>query len=198
MLREERLEARRADLLLSFDEHAHVARQLAQCAQPRRHRRRVRNGAGLVVGGAPAVQAAASLPRLEGRRRPVLDDARGLHVVVRVEQHGRRVLPVHPLAEHVRRRAVDIALTNLLEARHFEDRRHRVGAALDVDGVGGVAAHARDAHEFAERRDPLLVLAVDGIHDGLDVGGHAATVSITRRCSRRTVSRRRGSGSRPA
>ena len=93
--------------------------------------------------------------------------------MVRVEQHGRRVLPVHPLAEHVRRRAVDVALTNLLEARHFEDCRHRVGAALDVDGVGGVAAHARDAHQFAERREPLLVLAVGGFHNGLDVGWHA-------------------------
>ena len=93
--------------------------------------------------------------------------------MVGVEQHGRGVLPVHPLAEHVRRRAVDVALTNVLEARHFEGGRHGVGAPLHVDGVGGVAAHARDAHELAERREPFLVLAVDGLHDGLDVGGHA-------------------------
>ena len=36
-----------------------------------------------------------------GSRRPPLDVAGRLHVVVRVEQHGRRVGPMRPLADHV-------------------------------------------------------------------------------------------------
>ena len=55
----------------------------------RADRGQVRGDAGLVVGGAPAVEAAVALGGLEGRGVPVGVVVLGLHVVVGVEQHGR-------------------------------------------------------------------------------------------------------------
>ena len=50
----------------------------------------MRRDAGLVVGGAAAVEPAVALGRLERRRVPVGAVVLGLHVVVGVEQHRRR------------------------------------------------------------------------------------------------------------
>ena len=83
---EEPAEIRRADLLLALDEHRHADRQVvtegAQCRQ-------VQGDPGLVVGGAPPVEAAVAQRRGEGVARPRGHVAGRLHVVVGVQQHGR-------------------------------------------------------------------------------------------------------------
>ena len=67
--------------------NGHVDRQVV-AEDPQRGQ--VRRDAGLVVGRAAAVEAVAALGRLEGRRVPVGVVVLRLHVVVGVEQHGRR------------------------------------------------------------------------------------------------------------
>ena len=53
-------------------------------------RRQMRCDTGLVVGAAAPVESAVAFGRLERRRRPLGGIAFGLHVVVGVQQHGRR------------------------------------------------------------------------------------------------------------
>ena len=71
----------------------HVARQRAVRLQPRGDRGRVRDRARLVVGTAAPVEPAVALDGRERIAAPALDDAGRLHVVVRIEQHGRRAGP---------------------------------------------------------------------------------------------------------
>ena len=78
-----------ADLLLALDEHGHAD---GEVVAERAERAEVGDDAGLVVGRAAAVEAAVALGRLERRAVPVGVVVLGLHVVVGVEQHGRRAL----------------------------------------------------------------------------------------------------------
>ncbi len=78
---------RRAGLLLALDEDRDAHRRVAA---ERADRRQMRCDAGLVVGGAAAVEPAVALGRLERRRVPLAAVALGLHVVVGVQQHRRR------------------------------------------------------------------------------------------------------------
>ena len=89
VLVEQRRRAVGADLLLALDEHHDADRQVVAV---RPDRGQVGGDAGLVVGGAAAVEAAVALGRLERRRVPVGVVVLGLHVVVGVEQHRRRAL----------------------------------------------------------------------------------------------------------
>ncbi len=53
----------------------------------------------LVVAGAAGVDALVLVPGLERRTDPLVERIGGLHVVVAVDQHGRRIGPgTHPLA----------------------------------------------------------------------------------------------------
>ena len=160
---EEREEGRRADLLLTLDQHAHVARQRARGLQPRRHRVRVRDPTRLVVGAAAAVQAAPALRRLEGCALPVLDDAGRLHVVVRVQEHGRRVRTgVHPLADDVRMRAVDRGEPDRLQPVRAEQVGGGLGAGLHVAPAVGIGADAGDPDQGLELGPGRVLPGVDG------------------------------------
>jgi len=117
----------------------------------------------------------------------VLDDSRRLDVVMRVQQHRGRVVAVHPLAEHIRRRSVDVALPDMLEARDLECGGHGVGAALDIHLVRWVAADARDAHQLDQRGQPLAVLLADGPDDGVDVVRHDRFDLLSHRSTVSTV-----------
>ena len=84
---EQLAQRRRAGLLFAFDEHGDADRGLAV---ERPHRRQMCCDTGLVVGSAAAVQPAVALGRLERCGDPLARVALGLHVVVGVQQDGRR------------------------------------------------------------------------------------------------------------
>ena len=130
---EERLECRRTDLLFALDQHPNVAGQRAAGLEPRRDRVRVRDAARLVVGAAASVEATAALGRLERVALPVLDDAGRLHVVVCIEKDSRRIVArVHPLADHVGMRTIDVREPHRLEAVRAQEIGGRFGARLHV------------------------------------------------------------------
>ena len=112
--------------------------------------REVGHDAGLVVGGAAAVEPAVALGGLERRAGPQLVAARRLDVVVGVEQHGRarraaRASGRSPPGRRPRRRRSG--------RRAPASRRQRgdgLGAAPGVVGVRGVGPDARDADEAFE------------------------------------------------
>jgi hypothetical protein len=107
-------------LLLAFHEDHHAHRQLvAESAQ----RRDVRHDAGLVIGGAPPVQAAVALDGLERPADPLGLVADRLHVVVRVEQHGRRARRRGAATDHRRlaTRPHDLHVRQPGPAQQFRD-----------------------------------------------------------------------------
>ena len=74
----------------------------------------------LVVGGAARVDLAIAHGRLEGRRLPEIDGIHGLHVVVPVEQNGRRARRMQPVAVDDRiARRVDEPHVLETNAAHF-------------------------------------------------------------------------------
>ena len=159
---------RRADLLLALDEHLHVAGERAGGVEPCLDHRAVGDGAGLVVGAPAPVQATLALDRLERVRRPVVFEPRRLHVVVRIQEDGRRAVGMHPLADDRGWRVLDGGLTHVLEPARLEVGRGRVGAVLHVDVAIGVRADARDAHEVLERDPGLVDAGVDRRDDVVD------------------------------
>ena len=70
--------------------------------------------------------------------------------MVRVEQHGRRVGAVGPLADDVGVTAVDAQLAHVVQARVAHEVGDRRRARVDVVEVRGVGADARDADEGLE------------------------------------------------
>ena len=88
LARDELLEPAGALLLRSLDHQLQVHRDVVA---ERPQREQVGEDVALAVGGAPAVPAAVHLGQLERRRAPGGVVERGLHVVVRVQQHGRGV-----------------------------------------------------------------------------------------------------------
>ena len=98
---DERLEAAGALFLRPLDHqlqvHRHVVAERPQCEQ-------VHEDVALAVGGAPAVPAAVDLGELEGRRAPRGVVEGRLHVVVRVQQHGRARPDRRPAASRRPRR----------------------------------------------------------------------------------------------
>ena len=110
VVEQEVLEGAGAELLLPLDEqHQAEIEVRADRLDERADGGDVRQHAGLVVGGAAAVEPVAAHRRLERRRLPVLVLALRLHVVVRVEQHRRLAAvaapggPAPPVARGCRR-----------------------------------------------------------------------------------------------
>ena len=159
-----------ADLLLALDEHHQVDRQLV-AEDP--DRAEVGGDAGLVVGGAAAVEAVTRARWLPRRGVPVGVVVLRLDVVVGVEQDGRRALGAGLLGDHGRRRTVVRPDDLGLEALGREEVARRLGAALDLAGAGGVGGHRLDA-------DQVLEVAADAGHDlgetSGDVDSHADTL----------------------
>ena len=145
---EERVQRRRPDLLLTFDQDANVARKRAGARQPRADRVRMCYRAGLVVGGAPPVETAVPLLGLERIARPVLDDPRRLDVVMRVQQNGREFRPgVQPLADDERLRSFDARGAHILQPVRAQELDGRVRARTHVGMVVRVGADTRYANE---------------------------------------------------
>ena len=106
----------------------HADRQrVAEGAQ----RRDVRHDAGLVVGGAPAVEPAVALDRLERVGLPQRQVADRLDVVVGVEQHGRRAGRARPGGRSPRAGRPDRTMSTS-QAAAAQQLGDRLGGALHV------------------------------------------------------------------
>ena len=142
VLAEEVRERARRPLLLALDEHGDAEVEVAGCLGERADGADVRHHAGLVVGGAATVQAVAALRRLERRRLPVLVLAGGLHVVVRVEEHGRP--PVAGRAAGHHRGLAELGPVLDGRAPHLDELEH-AGAAQELgDRLGALRRRGPD------------------------------------------------------
>ena len=128
----------------------------------------VGHDAGLVVGGAAAVEAAGALGGLERRGRPQLVAAGRLDVVVGVEQHGRRAGRGGPVGDDRRGAAVRRDDPDVGPPAPAGQRGDGLGAAPRVVGVRGVGPDARDADEALEIGPRT---GQNARHGGGEVGG---------------------------
>ena len=144
VLVQQRGEGGGARLLLALDEQRDPDRRPALVGAQHRE---VGHHAGLVVGGAAAVEAPVALGRLERRGGPQLVAAGGLHVVVGVEQHGRGAGRCGPVRDDRRGAALRGDDPHVLAARVPRQRGDGLGAAPGVVGVRGIGPDARDADE---------------------------------------------------
>ena len=172
VLLEDRAERGRARLLLALDEDRDADRQVAGVGAERGD---VRHDAGLVVGGTAAVEATVALLGLERRAVPVGVVAGRLHVVVRVERHGRRALGAVEVADDGRAAALDDDLD--VEALAAQQLGHGLGAAGHLALVEGRGRDARDAHELLEVGPDLRHEVGHAVADLLDLVGGEGVVS---------------------
>ena len=108
--------------------------------------------AGLVVGGAAAVEATVALGGLERRARPGRVLARRLHVVVRVQEDGRRAGRSRPRAEHGLRCACDVHHAHVGKAGRRHQLRHGGPRLLHRLFGEPLERHGGQAHELLELR----------------------------------------------
>jgi hypothetical protein len=156
----------RAGLLLALDEQRHPH---GRAAAERAQHRQVGHHPGLVVGGAAAVQPSVALGGFERRARPVLVATRGLHVVVRVEQHGGCAGRAGEACDDggcaaVRRDGRDVGGAGT--PRELGDG---LRAAAGVVGMGRIGPDAGDAHQAFE--------VGAGVREG---GGHGRSDGLLR------------------
>src|SRR5690606_39951174 len=113
---EERLQVRRADRRLALEEHLDIDGQTAGRVQHRLGGLDVDEQLPLVIACATSVQLTVADLRLKRRAVPQVDGVDGLHVVVPVDEHGRRVRTcAHPLTVHNRMRSEEY--TSELQSR---------------------------------------------------------------------------------
>ena len=148
---EERRERGRTDLFLALDEHDDVDLQvLTQDGQGAK----VDRNAGTVIGRAAAVDAVAANLGLVGVHAPAAQLAHRLHVVVRVQQNGRRALNMRRVGDEgglalgavFRSLAQDLGL----QAESGETLTDVLSAALHVGRVRGIRRHRRNRDELRE------------------------------------------------
>jgi hypothetical protein len=115
----------------------------------RPERRHVRHHAGLVVRGASPVEAAVALDRHERVALPQREVTHRLHVVVRVEEHGRCAGRCGPAPDHGGQ-ATARTHDPRVEPTAAQQLRHRFGGTLHVGVVEAVERDAGDADKAFE------------------------------------------------
>ncbi len=162
VLGEEGGQGGRARFLFALEQHADVARQAAGLAE---------GAAGLeeghqlafVVAGAARDDALPVRPvreaRLEGRRRPQLERVGGLHVVMAVEQHMRRVARLGLGGAHHHRPAGRV-LPRGFESEIAQLARQPVGGAVAIGEMGG---DRRDRGNREQREKTIEGVALIGV-----------------------------------
>ena len=169
MALDEVVEVGRADFLFAFQDDPEVHRQPAVLLQVRFDGLEVHEDLALVVGGPARVDLAIAHRRFEGRRLPEIQRIDRLHVVVTVEEDGRRSLGAEPVA-------VDHRIPGRLDQPDVlhADPPHLVGGPL------GTAAHiclvlrqradAGDGEVGLELLDVPVAVGVDEINDVIHCG----------------------------
>ena len=163
---------RRTGFLLAFDEHRHPDRRLASVCPKCRQ---MCCDAGFVVGAAAPVESAVALGRFERRRHPLSWIALGLHIMVGVQQHGRRARRCRVPCDNGRRAAfaddLHVGKTGLRQQVCSD-----LGAAVYLVAAGRVGPHRLDADQalqiVAHRRQQLSY-TFDQIAHGLEASGSA-------------------------
>ena len=134
---DEVVEIRGADFFLPLEDDAHVDGQPAVLLEVRFDGLEVHEDLALVVGGPARVDLAVAHGRLERRGVPELQRIDRLHVVVAVEEDGRRAFGAEPVA-------VDDGIAGRLDQPHVlhPDPPHLVGGPLGAapDVLPGAAA----------------------------------------------------------
>ena len=162
-------EVRRAHLLFALRENDDVDGQAAARGQMRLERLDVQEQLPLVVGGAPCVDAAVADGGLEGGTVPQIERLRGLHVVVPVDEDGRRIgARSPPFAEHDRVAGGGERLG--VQARALELAAHPLGGLLRVPVVLGLGRHGGNAQKGPQLVVEAAALPV-GVIDGMGHGG---------------------------
>ena len=178
---EERLQRRGPDLLLALDDHLHVDGQPPRRLQVGRDRGDVHEHSRLVVDDTAAVETAIVPPRrLEGRGHPLLGPARGLDVVVGVEQHGGCALRVQPLPVHVRMPSGHGEDLAALEAGLPEDLEDLLRAPADRRARRGLRRDARDPGELDELVEVVVPARLEVIEGVVGRGRGAHAISRSR------------------
>ncbi len=155
---------RGADFLLALEHDLHVDRQPAGLLQMRFDRLEVHEDLALVVGRAARVDLAVADRGLERRRFPQVHRIDRLHVVVAVEEDGRRAFRAQPVA-------VDDRIAWRVDQAHVAeaDAAHLVGgplgAAADVGGVLRQRADAGNREILLELFDVAVAVGVDEVDD---------------------------------
>ncbi len=144
--RDEGAEMRAAALFLALDHQLEVDRQLAGGLEERFRRLDRDQHRPLVIRHAARIEAVVAHLRLERRRLPLLQRIGRLHVVVSVDQDGRRALGMQPVGgdDRVAFGRVD---RHMLEAGAAHALRHPFGGFGDMLGIGRIGADAGDAGE---------------------------------------------------
>ena len=168
-------ERRRAGLLLAFEEEGHAEAQVvAQHPGHRRVGRDVGQDAGLVVGRAAAVEPAVAFDGGERLGLPQRRIARGLDVVVGVEQDGRLALGGGPAGDDGRPagRAVFLVAAqdpDIVEAAGPHQPGDGVGAGVQRGGIEAGPGDARDGDEVLQLADRGVKRFGHGLAEGLGV-----------------------------
>ncbi|MEJ7666445.1 MAG: hypothetical protein WKG07_46485 [Hymenobacter sp.] len=148
---DEVVEVGAADLLFALDQELHVDRQVAVLLQMRLNRLEVHEDLALVVGRAARVDLAVANRRLERRGRPQVKRIDRLHIVVAVEQDGRRARRSEPLAIDDRMPRCFLE-ARILESDALEFFGGPFGCLADVTFVFRKRADARDREVTASSR----------------------------------------------
>ena len=165
----ERLERGRADLLLALDQHRYADREVvavgAQGGQ-------VHGQAGLVVGGATAVEPAVPDLRMEGIGVPAGAVAGRLDVVVRVQQHGRGTGWAGAVGQHRGLAAACLDDLDLGQPGLAQQSGDLAGALGQLRGGGRVGGHRRDRNQALQVGADPGQDTLDGGADWFGVGDH--------------------------
>ena len=165
VLVEELAKVWRAPLLLAFDEHGHTHRWTRVV---RAQRAGMNDHTALVVGRSAAIEPTVLLDGLEWIRVPEMPATRGLDVVMRVKQDGRRAGGGRDVSDD-RWNALDLDDLGVASCI-AEDLRRRLGRASELRRIVTGMADRRNADE------------------GLEVGadpGHVVVDAVTQRCGGR-------------
>src|SRR5918999_1669168 len=147
-----------ADLLLAVAGDSYVHRQRIRRGELGR-RAELRVQLTLVVDGAARVEPAVANGRLEGRRHPLVERRRRLHVEVAVDENRGRILGVRGGANLAYGERISSAAGYDVGASAGlpNEVAHPLASASHVVGVRGVGANARDAKEVLELLQPRLI-----------------------------------------
>ncbi len=188
-------EMRRARFLLALDQQLERdgRRGGAARGQAGSHAESVEEHLTLVVRGSPGQQPAVALSGLERGRFPLIERLDRLHVVVTVDQHGRRGrVGGRPVREDRRHsgRAVAPGFPHFRhrEAGRAQMRRQPVRGPADVGMPGRIGGDGRDGQPLLERAEEFRRMLVDVatyVHARDPLPGAVMIATLASRGSRR-------------
>ncbi len=165
------------DLLFAFDDELHIDRQLSTMPLHQRlDRFYFHPELALVVYRTARVDVVVTLSWFEGRRNPLIQRIRRLHVIVRVAKHRRLARSMQPVGINQRVALswdhLDVFHSNAPQfARHIVRRSQHVGFVL------GKRADAGNAQEILQFIQEALLIVARVINCGGSHGGSSLVIA---------------------